>query len=292
MEQDELAARFEEYRDHLIGVAYRMLGSVSEAEDAVQESWLRMARADTRGVANLGGWLTTVVSRICLDLLRSRRARPEQPAGERIPDEAQDFAPDNDPEREALHADSVGRALLVVLDRLQPAERAAFVLHDLFAVPFDEIAPVVDRTTVTTKKLASRARRKIRGAPMVSGAELVRQRHLVDAFIAASRAGDVDAALAVLAPDVVRRADRAALPTGRPTEVRGAETVAEEVAVFGRNARFAEPALIDGAVGIVVAPHGRVWLAITVTVAGDRIASYQLIADPARLRRLDIGVLA
>jgi RNA polymerase sigma factor (sigma-70 family) len=284
-----LADRFESHRDHLRTVAYRMLGSVSEAEDAVQEAWLRLVRVDAEGVENLAGWLTTVVSRVCLDMLRSRESRREQLVGHQVPDGIPALG--SDPEQEALLVETVGRALLVVLDRLGPAERVAFVLHDLFAVPFDEIAPIVDRSTVTTKKLASRARHKVRGVPTVPGAELVRQRHVIEAFLAASRAGDVDAVLAVLAPDVVRRASRSALPEGRPTEVRGARAVAEEIAVFGRNARFAEPVLLDGTVGVVVAPGGRLRLALTVRVEGERVAEYELIADPARLRQLDLAVL-
>ncbi|HEX6443510.1 MAG TPA: sigma-70 family RNA polymerase sigma factor [Streptosporangiales bacterium] len=290
MEHDELAARFEGHRGRLRDLAYRMLGSPAEAEDAVQETWLRLARADADGVANLGGWLTTVTSRVCLDLLRSRGARREELTADGVPERA-DTAAEADPEGEALLVDSVGRALLVVLDRLAPAERVAFVLHDMFAVPFDEIAPVVDRSTVTTKKLASRARRKVRGGGAAPQAELARHRRLVEAFLAAARAGDIDGVLAVLAPDVVRRADRAAIPGDRPTEVRGAGTVAREIAAFGRAAGFAEPALVDGAVGLVVAPYGRLRLAIAVTVAGDRIAAYELVADPDRLARLDITLL-
>ncbi|MEV7013710.1 sigma-70 family RNA polymerase sigma factor [Streptosporangium sp. NPDC051022] len=290
-EYDRLAERFEEHRDHLRVVAYRMLGSSGEADDAVQEAWLRLSRVDADGVENLGGWLTTVVSRICLDMLRSRRARPEEPVGQQMPDRAGDPDDGGDPEQETLLAESVGRALLVVLDTLVPAERVAFVLHDMFAVPFDQIAPIVGRTPVTTKKLASRARHRVRGTSGVPIVELSRQRHVVDAFLAASRGGDIGALLAVLAPDVVRRADPAALPPGAVTEVRGARAVAEETLVFGRRARFAEAALVNGAVGIVVAPRGRLLLVLTVTVAGDRIAGYEVIADPGRLRRLDIAVL-
>ncbi|GLY64931.1 sigma-70 family RNA polymerase sigma factor [Amycolatopsis taiwanensis] len=288
---DGLAARFDAHRDHLRTVAYRILGSLSEAEDAVQEAWLRLMRVDANSINNLGGWLTTVVSRVCLDMLRARESRREELAGHQVSDQSPDPAPAGDPAQEALLADSVGRALLVVLDRLGPAERIAFVLHDMFAVPFDEIAPIVDRSTVTTKKLASRARQKVRGTPSVPGVELARQRHVIEAFLAASRAGDVDAVLAVLVPDVVRRADQAALPTGRATEVRGARAVAEEIVVFGRNAQFAEPALVNGVVGIVVAPRARLALVLTVTVEGERIAGYELVADPIRLQELDLAVL-
>jgi RNA polymerase sigma-70 factor (ECF subfamily) len=290
-EQDELADRFEAERGHLQSVAYRMLGSLSEAEDAVQEAWLRLQRADVSDVASLAGWLTTVVSRICLDMLRSRAARREELAGQQLPDRGADPGRGGDPEREAILADSVGRALLVVLDRLGPAERIAFVLHDVLAVPFDEIAPIVDRSPVTTKKLASRARSRVRGVPAADSAVLARHRQVVEAFLAASRAGDVAAVLAVLAPDVVRRADAAALPAGRPLEVRGARTVAGEIAAFGRNSAFADVALVDGAIGIVVAPRGRLSLVLAVEFSADgRIAGYELIADPARLLGLDLAV--
>jgi RNA polymerase sigma-70 factor (ECF subfamily) len=285
-ERDELAARFEEHRPRLHAVAYRMLGSRAEADDAVQETWLRLANADAGEIDNLGGWLRTVVSRICIDHLRARASRREDAVP--VPERAAD-APG--PEEEAELVDSVGRALLVVLDRLGPDERAAFVLHDLFAVPFDEVAPVVGRSTATTKKLASRARQRVRGAPVVDAGELARHRPVVEAFLAASRVGDIDAVLAVLAPDVVRRADAVAIPAGRPLEVRGERTVAGEVVVFGANARFAAPALVDGQVGIVVAPGGRLTAALTFTVDDDRISAYELIADPTRLERLDLAVL-
>ncbi|AZS70233.1 RNA polymerase subunit sigma-70 [Streptomyces lydicus] len=290
-EQDRLAERFEAQRGHLRAVAYRMLGSLSDADDAVQEAWLRLSRADSGTVENLPGWLTTVVSRLCLDILRSRTARREEPVGQQPPDPARDAEDGTGPEPEALLIDSVGRALLVVLDTLAPAERIAFVLHDMFAVPFDRIAPLVERSPVTTKKLASRARHKVQGTPAVPAADLARQRKAVDAFLAASRDGDLDALLAVLAPDVVRRADPAALPPGAPTELRGAHLVAAGTLVFGRKARFAAPALVNGAVGIVVAPRGRLLLALTVTVEGERISTYEVIADPARLRQLDLAVL-
>jgi RNA polymerase sigma factor (sigma-70 family) len=290
-EHDGLAARFETHRSRLEAVAYRMLGSLSEAEDAVQEAWLRLARVDVGAVENLGAWLSTVVSRICLDMLRTRESRREDTSGRHGPDESADPDHGDDPEQEALLTDSVGRALLVVLDTLAPAERVAFVLHDMFAVPFDEIGPIVGRSSVTTKKLASRARRKVRGTPAIHGADLARHRRVVEAFLAASRTGDLDAVLAVLAPDVVRRADRAALPPERARTVRGARPVAEEIVVFGRNARFAEPALVNGAVGIVVAAHGRLQLALTVTIEGEKIVAYELVADPTRLRQLELAVL-
>ncbi|MCE6997220.1 sigma-70 family RNA polymerase sigma factor [Saccharothrix sp. S26] len=281
---DELADRFEGHRAHLRAVAHRMLGSLPEAEDAVQETWLRLCRVDVDEVDNLAAWLRTVLSRVCLDVLRRRRARPEDTV-----DHLPDAPADDDPETEALLADSIGRALLVVLDTLTPAERIAFVLHDAFAVPFDRIAPIVGRGTATTKKLASRARRKVRGTTDLPEAELARQRHVVEAFLAAARAGDFDALLTVLDPDVVRRADPAALPAGAPTEVRGAHAVAAETVLLTANARHAEPALVDGRVGIVVAPRGRLRFVLTVTVRHDRIAAYEVVADPSRLRRLTLA---
>ncbi|MFI0770213.1 sigma-70 family RNA polymerase sigma factor [Streptomyces melanosporofaciens] len=289
--QDGLAERFEKHRGPLRAVAYRMLGSLGEADDAVQETWLRLSRADAEAVGNLSGWLRTVVSRICLDMLRSRTARREEPVGPELPDLAREAGDGGDPEEEAVLADSVGRALLVVLDTLGPAERVAFVLHDVFAVPFDRIAPIVERSPVAAKKLASRARQKVRGVAAVPRSELDRQRRTVDAFLAAARGGDMAALLAVLDPDVVRRADRAALPEGAPTVARGARAVAEETAGFAPRSRLAEPALINGAVGIVVAPRGRLLLALTLTVEDERITAYEVIADPGRLSRLELGFL-
>ncbi|GAB2962010.1 sigma-70 family RNA polymerase sigma factor [Saccharothrix stipae] len=283
---ERLAERFEAHRPHLRAVAHRMLGSLPEAEDAVQETWLRLCRVDAGEVDNLAAWLRTVVSRVCLDVLRHRRARREDAL-----DQVPDTAADDDPEAEAVLVDSVGRALLVVLDALGPAERVAFVLHDAFAVPFDRIAPIVGRSTATTKKLASRARHKVRGAALPD-AEPTRDRHVVDAFLAAARAGDFDALIAVLDPDVVRRADPATVPPGTAPEVRGAHAVAAETVVLAANARHAEPAMINGRVGIVVAPRGRLRLALTVTVRDDRIAAYEVIADPVRLRQLAITVPA
>ncbi|MER8156652.1 sigma-70 family RNA polymerase sigma factor [Streptomyces sp. NPDC094472] len=289
--QDGLAERFETHRGPLRAVAYRMLGSLSEADDAVQETWLRLSRADTEAVGNLSGWLRTVVSRICLDMLRSRTAHREEPVGQELPDLARERGDGGDPEEEAVLADSVGRALLVVLDTLGPAERIAFVLHDVFAVPFDRIAPIVERSPVAAKKLASRARQKVRGGAAVPRAELDRQRRTVDAFLAAARGGDLEALLTVLDPDVVRRADRAALPEGVPTVTRGARAVAEETAGLAPRSRLAEPALVNGAVGIVVAPRGRLLLALTLTVEDERITAYEVIADPGRLSRLELGLL-
>ncbi|MEU4804085.1 sigma-70 family RNA polymerase sigma factor [Actinosynnema sp. NPDC023587] len=284
---DELAALFETHRGRLRAVAYRMLGSSGEAEDAVQEAWVRLSRIDAGELDDLAAWLRTVVSRVCLDVLRARRARPEEPVG-RVPDRPSA----DDPEQELLLAESVGRALLVVLDALAPAERVAFVLHDSFAVPFDEIAPIVGRTAATTKKLASRARQRIKGAPRLPDAEVAAHRHVVEAFLAAARTGDLDALLAVLAPDVVRVADPATVPPGTPAVVRGAHAVAEEAVLLSAKSRYAEPALVDGAVGAVVAPLGRLRLALAVEVSGGRVTRYEVVADPHRLTRLVIAIPA
>lgn len=267
---DALAREFESQRGHLHAVAYRMPGSPSEADDAAQEAWLRLARHDTGDVRNLPGWLTTVVSRICLDMLRGRAARRADPLDGST--RLEDDAGDNEPEREAVLIDAVGRALLVVLDQLGPDERVAFVLHDLFAVPFDQIGPIVGRTTATTKKLASRARQRVRGGTATAPAELVAQRHVVDAFLSAARSGDLEGLLAVLAPDVIRTADPAALPAGLATTVRGALTVARETVLLQQRSRLATLALVDGTVGILVAPRGKLLLALTVTVRGERVA--------------------
>jgi RNA polymerase sigma factor (sigma-70 family) len=288
---DRLAERFEAHRGQLRAVAYRMLGSLSDADDAVQEAWLRLSRlssSDAGAIENLEAWLRTAVSRLCLDMLRTRTSRREEPLDWHAPAAA---AQDGDPEQEALLLDSVGRAMLVVLDALAPAERVAFVLHDLFAVPFDEIAPVVGRTPATAKKLASRARLRVRGAPAVPRAELARQRSVVEAFLAAARSGDLDALLAVLAPDVVRRADPAVLQPGGQPVLSGADAVARQTLVLGPRARFAEPALVNGMVGAVIAPHGRLQLVLAVAVTGGRVAGYDVIADPARLARLELAVL-
>ncbi|MFC1436304.1 sigma-70 family RNA polymerase sigma factor [Streptacidiphilus sp. N1-3] len=291
-ERDGLAERFEGHREQLRTVAHRMLGSLSEAEDAVQETWLRLERVDADQVENLGGWLRTVVTRICLDMLRSRRSRREDLAEQQEFDQVPVTTRGSHPEEEALLADSVSRALLVVLDTLEPGERIAFVLHDMFAVPFDQIAPIVERTTDATKKLASRARRKVRGTPVVPAAELARNRRVVTAFLTAARAGDLPGILDVLAPDVVRRADPAALPPGVAAVVRGARAVAEGTAALARRSQFAEPALVDGAVGVVVAPRGRLLFVLTFAIEDDRITEYEVIADPDRLRRLDLAVLS
>ncbi|WP_306322749.1 MULTISPECIES: sigma-70 family RNA polymerase sigma factor [unclassified Streptomyces] len=287
---DALARHFEEQRGQLRGLAYRMLGSLNDADDAVQEAWLRLSRSDADGIDNLAAWLRTVVSRICLDMLRSRTARREEFVGH-LPEHVWDEGDGASPESEAVLVESVGRALLVVLGTLSPAERVAFVLHDLFAVPFGEIAPIVERTEATTKKLASRARRRIQGAPTLPTEELDHQRHVVDAFLTAARDGDLNALLAVLAPDVVRHADPITLPAGAPAQSHGADTVARETVLLRRNARFAATALLDGRVGLVVAPRGRLLLALAVTVEGDRVATYEVIADPERLAELEVAVL-
>jgi RNA polymerase sigma factor (sigma-70 family) len=286
-EGDWLVERFQAHRGHLRAVAYRMLGSPSEADDAVQEAWLRLSRADPSSVDNLGGWLTTVVARVCLDMLRSRTSRREQPLGAHLPEPIISPQEGVDPEHQALLAEGVGLALLVVLETLAPAERVAFVLHDMFAVPFDQIAPIVGRSPTAARMLASRARRRVQGAT-VPDAELSRQRALVDAFLAAARGGDFDALLAVLDPDVVLQSDRAAVETGAPAEVRGAAAVAEQ---FSGRARSAQPALVNGAAGAVWAPGGRPRVVFGFTVARGRIVEIDILADPARLRQLDLAVL-
>src|SRR5258707_8512947 len=287
-EHEWLAKQFEAERPHLRAVAYRMLGSLTEAEDAVQESWLHLSRSDTSGVENLGGWLTTVVARVCLDMLRSRKSRREEPLGADVPEPIMSREDGIDPEHEALLADSVGLALLVVLDTLNPAERLAFVLHDLFAVPYVVIAPIVGRSPTTARRLASSARRRVRGAATVPDADLTRQREVVDAFLAASREGSFDALLAVLDPDVVLRADRAALSAGASREVRGAASVARQ---FSGRAQGARPALVNGSVGLVVARHGRLFVVLNLTVIRGKIVEIEAVADPARLRRLRLAVL-
>lgn len=294
MHEDEwLARRFEEHRGRLRAVAYRMLGSLSEADDAVQEAWLRLSRhagADRDEIDNLGAWLTTVVGRISLNLLRARATRREEPLGVHVPDPVVSPAAGGDPEHEALVADAVGLALLVVLDTLDPAERLAFVLHDMFALPFDEIAPIVGRTPTAARQLASRARRRVQGAAAVPDADLPRQREVVDAFMAASRAGDFEALVAVLDPDVVLRADYGDhLPPGITGRLRGAETVARQALLFSRYARFARPAVVNGAAGLVTSPEGRVMSVMGFTIRGGRITEIDIVADPVRLGALDIS---
>ena len=289
-ERDWLAERFEEQRTRLRAVAYRMLGSLSEADDAVQETWVRLSRSDADEIENLGGWLTTVVGRVSLNMLRSRRARREEPIDVRMPEPIVDRADGTDPEHEALLADSVGLALLVVLDKLSPAERLAFVLHDVFAVPYDEIAPIVDRSPEAARQLASRARRRIRGEDTVPDADLETQREVLDAFVAAARDGDFEALLEVLDPDVVLRADMGPA-AGGTTEVRGAETVAGRALGFARRDLVLLPATINGTVGMVSTRDGEPFSVGAVTVRGKRIVAMDILADPARLRRLDLTIL-
>ncbi|MFC1415712.1 sigma-70 family RNA polymerase sigma factor [Streptacidiphilus cavernicola] len=289
-----LPERFDEHRARLRAVAYRMLGSAGEADDAVQEAWLRVSRADTDEVENLGGWLTTVVARVCLNMLRTRRSRRELPLDLGLPETAgavQETAAGIDPEQEALLADSVGLALLVVLDTLTPGERLAFVLHDIFAVPFDEIAPMLDRSPAAARQLASRARRRVKGVPRVPDADLARQRRVVDAFLAASRGGDFEALVALLDPDVVLRADRSAGPTPEPLLLRGSHTVGRGASGASARIPFTRPALVDGTVGLVMAPRGKLFLALAFTITGERITEIDVIADPDRLDRLTLAVL-
>ena len=277
--------QFEQFRPHLQAVAYRMLGSVTEADDALQEAWLRLSRADTGDVANLGGWLTTVVGRVCLDLLRARRSRQEDSVGSWLPEPIVSLDDETDPEQEALLADSVGLALLVVLETLTPAERLAFVLHDMFGVPFEEIAPIVGRTPDAARQLASRGRRRVRGAAPSADADLAYQREVVDAFLAASRAGDFDALLEVLDPEVVFRVDTGAITALARPPVTGAEAVARTV--LARGSRFApdaRPALVNGSAGLVVARGGRPFAVLGCTVAHGRIVELDLIIDPEKLR--------
>jgi RNA polymerase sigma-70 factor (ECF subfamily) len=292
-ERGWLTERFEASRPRLRGLAYRMLGSLSEAEDAVQEAWLRLERSDTDAVENLGGWLTTVVSRVCLDMLRSRSSRREEPLGAQVPEPSEGL----DPEAEAALADSVGVALLVVLDTLTPAERLAFVLHDLFAMPFDEIGSIVGRSPDAARQLASRARRRVRGAPAPSDAGRARQRELVEAFAKAARAGDLDGLLAVLDPDAVVHIDAAiridAPPSevGKPREIRGASLWAKQFLALSQRLRSVQLALIDGWVGLIFAPRGKLSRVLTFTWTNAKVARVEVIGDPARLRALDIAVL-
>ncbi len=284
-DRDWLANRFEEHRSHLRAVAYRMLGSVPEAEDALQEAWLRVARADASAVRNMREWLTTVVGRVCLNILRSRRSRPEGHAAH-VPDPLVSFDESVDPEHEALLADAVGLALLVVLDELAPAERLAFVLHDMFAVPFDDIGALLDRSPVAARQLASRARRRVRGSPEPD-ADLARQREVVGAFFAASRDGDFDALVAVLDPDVELRIDGGVLREDASLVLRGADHVAGHTATYARLFPFVRPALVNGAAGAVVAPRGRPLSVMAFTVTNGKIAAIDALLDPERLALLD-----
>jgi RNA polymerase sigma-70 factor (ECF subfamily) len=290
-EREWLADRFEEHRIRLRAVAYRMLGSMSEADDAVQDAWLRISRADTAGVENLGGWLTTVVARVCLNTLRSREHRREEPLDVHVPEPI--ISPESgvDPEHAAVLADSVGLALLVVLETLAPAERLAFVLHDMFAVPFEEIAPMIDRTPVAARQLASRARRRVRGEAPAPDPDVARQREVVDAFFAASRNGDFDALVAVLDPDIVLRSDGGQARPRMTFVLRGAQAVAGQAIASSRLSPFVRPALVNGAAGVVVAAHGRPLYVMAFTVTDGRIVAIDVLADPDRLDHLDLTVL-
>lgn len=289
---DWLAGQFEENRIHLRAVAYRMLGSLNEADDAVQEAWLRLNRSDATRIENLGGWLTTVVARVSLDMLRARDARREDLLGVHLPDPIVSRADPLDPEQEVILADSVGLAMLVILETLAPDERLAFVLHDMFGVPFDEIAVIVGRSAATARQLASRARRRVRRAPTTSDAGLPRQRQVVDAFLAAARAGDFDALLAVLDPDIVLRADRGTVPPGTPGVLRGAHAVAKGALMFSRLAASARPALVNGAAGIVgFDSNGGPFSVMGFTVREGRVVAIDILADVSRLRQLDLTML-
>ena len=286
-EADWLAERFEEQRAHLRAVAYRMLGSQAEADDAVQNSWLRLSGADTSAVENLAGWLTTVVARECLKMLRSRRGRREEPLADAVTEPPGSEHDADDPEGAVLLADAVGPALMVVLDTLAPAERLVFVLHDIFALPFDDIAPILERSPVATRQLASRARRRVQGATPSRQVDLARQRRVVDAFLAALREGDFDALVTVLDPEVVLRDDSAGLPGGAAA-MRGARAVGDYALKFSRGARFVRPALVDGTPGLAIRLPGRLIGALGFTVDGDTITTIDMISDRGRLRHVDL----
>jgi RNA polymerase sigma factor (sigma-70 family) len=283
-EKKFLADKFEANRAHLRAVAYRMLGSTAEVDDAVQETWLRLSRADTGAVKNLGGWLTTVVARVCLDMLRSRKSRREDPMGPDVPEPVAN----DEHERDTEMADSVGAALLVVLETLAPAERLAFVLHDMFAVPFEEIAPIVGRTPAAARQLASRARRRVQGTPPTQDADFSRQKKIVDAFLAASRGGDFEGLLAVLDPDVVVRADHAAQRLGSLPEIRGAAAVAE---TFKGRATAARPALVDGGLALAIILGGQLRIVVRLTIHGERISAIEAVADPEQIGTFDVELL-
>jgi len=287
-EREWLAERFEEHRRHLRAVAYRMLGSLDEADDALQQAWFRLSRSDAAAIENLGGWLTTVVGRICLNMLKARKSRREEPLEVHVPDPVVSPADGPDPEQEALLADSVGLALLVVLETLEPAERLAFVLHDTFGVPFDDIAPMIGRSSAATRQLASRARRRVRGAAPPPDADLTTQRQVVDAFMAAAREGDFEGLIAVLDPDVVLRADGGA---GIARVIQGAEAVARGAVAFRQLGLDVRPALVNGAPGAVSLRDGRPFTVAGFTVRGGRITRIDILGDAERLERLDITVL-
>lgn len=287
-DSDWLAGQFESQRNHLRAVAYRMLGTLSEADDAVQEAWLRLSRSDVSQVDNLGGWLTRVVARVCLDGLRSRNVRREESLEAEVPAIKADLANWLDPEEEAMMADSVGHALLVVLDTLSPGERLAFVLHDVFGVPFEEIAAIVERSPAAAKKLASRARQRVRGGNAEGTADRARHRRVVEAFLAASRSGDLHGLIAVLDPNVVRRADRSALPVGGDAEVRGAAKVAAETVTNAGLARHARLALVDGAAGLIVVLRRRVRVAMRLEIEDEKITAIDVIGEPKRIRQIEV----
>jgi RNA polymerase sigma-70 factor (ECF subfamily) len=292
VERDWLADQFEQNRGRLRGVAYRMLGSLSEADDAVQEAWLRLSRTDTDHIENLAGWLTTVTSHVCLDLLRSRKSRREDSI-EASPVEPPHATHTADPEAEALLADSVGYATLVVLDRLNPSERIAFVLHDLFDVPFDEIARITGRTAEAARQLASRARRRVRGATMLDEHNLTQQRSLVEKFLAALRLGDATKLVELLDPSFAAQADAIATPPHENlAAIRGAEAWAKKTVETAHGARLARLAMVEGSIGLIVAPRGRLFRVLRFTFAGGRIAGLEVIGDPERLKSIDIGALA
>ncbi len=287
---ERLAEQFEEHRAHLRAVGYRMLGSVTEAEDAVQEAWIRFGRTDVSGVENLRAWLTTVVARVCLDMLRARTSRREEPLDTHVPDPVISRAPDN-PEADAIVADSVGLALLVVLDTLDPAERLAFVLHDVFGLTFDEVAPIVDRTPVAARQLASRARRRVQDTAPKAEPDLRQQRRVVDAFMAAARDGNFEGLVAVLDPHIVLRADGGSLP-GLSRIVRGADAVASQAATFTKSGLSSQLALVNGQLGFVSRrPDGRVFSVLGFTIANGKIVQIDILADPERLGRLDLSAL-
>jgi RNA polymerase sigma-70 factor (ECF subfamily) len=287
---ERLAEQFEQHRAHLRAVAYRMLGSASEADDAVQESWIRLGRTDVSDVQNLRGWLTTVVARVCLDMLRTRTSRREDPLDTHVPDPVITRA-DGDPESDAVLADSVGLALLVVLEKLEPAERLALVLHDVFGMTFEEIAPIVDRSVVATRQLASRARRQVRGQAPTSDADLRTQRRVVDAFLAAAKTGDFEALVAVLDPDIVLRADGGAVK-GMSRLVRGAQAVMGQAAAFSKFALSNQVVLVNGNIGLVCRlPDARLFSVIGFTIAGGKVVEMDILADPERLSRLDLSGL-
>ncbi len=284
-----LAEQFEEHRSRLRAVSYRMLGSISAADDAVQESWLRLRSSDPDQIDNLGAWLTTVVARICLNVLRTRRNHPEEPLEAHVPDPVIDRPDAVNPEHEALLADAIGLALMTVLQTLPPAERLALVLHDSFAVPFEEIARIIDKSAAATRQLASRGRRKVQGSPTTPEPDQARQREVVDAFFAASRGGDFDALVALLDPDVVLRSDTGRADTSRV--LRGAASVASNALTYSSGARWTRPALVNGAAGVVIAPHGRPVAVLAFTVSGGRIVAIEALGDPVRVQQLDLSVL-